>query len=114
DSATFTVITPLSKTTVGGVDTVVEIYANYNATRHATLTVLAPVSFDKMVDRVIVREHAFMETMKKMHPLAETYIQNIHEDKEHNITPTSDQYFLGRLDMRERTEDVAFEQQKKS
>ena len=113
DSATFTVVTPLGARSVGGTDMVIEIYANYNVTRHATLTVLAPVSFDKMVDRVIVREHAFMEMMKKMHPLAETYIQNIREDKEHNVTPTSDQYFLGRLDMRERTEDVVFEKQKK-
>jgi hypothetical protein len=112
-SATFAVVTTLGAASVGGTDRVIEIYANYNVTRHATLTVLAPVSFDKMVDRVIVREHAFMEMMKKMHPLAETYIQNIREDKEHNVTPTSDQYFLGRLDMRERTEDAVFEKQKK-
>ncbi len=113
DSAVFTIITPLSKVAVGGADSIVGIYANYNATRHATLTVLAPVSFDKMVDRVIQREHTFVEFMTKMHPLAETYIQNIREDKEHNVEPTKDTYFLGRLDLTKRTEDAVFEKEKK-
>jgi hypothetical protein len=111
-SATFTIATPLSKNAVGGTDTTVTIYGNYYLTQHTSFTTLAPVSFDQMVDRVIQREHLFMESMKKMHPLAETYIQNIREDKEHNVTPTSDQYFLGRLDMSERTEDALFEKQK--
>jgi len=112
-SATFTIMAPLSKTAVGGSDAVVGVYGNYGVTKHAMFTILAPVSFDQMVDRVIQREHLFVETMKRMHPLAETYIQNIREDKEHNITPTSDTYFLGRLDVNERTEDTQFEKEQK-
>ena len=112
-TATFTIMTPLSKTAVGGSDAIVGIYGNYGVTKHAKFTILAPVSFDQMVDRVIQREHLFMETMKKLHPLAETYIQNIREDKEHNVTPTSDTYFLGRLDVNERTQDTQFEKEKK-
>ena len=112
-SATFTVATPLSKIAVGGSDTVVGVYGNYRVTKHARFTILAPVSFDQMVDRVIQREHLFVEEMKKLHPLAETYIQYIHEDKEHNVSPTKDTYFLGRLNFGEGTENRQFEKEKK-
>ena len=47
----------------------------------------AALSFDQTVDRVVEREHKFVETMKRMHPLAETYIQNLHEDSDHNVEP---------------------------
>ena len=40
------------------------------------------VSIDEVVDRVIDRERAFVLQMKHMHPLAETYIQNLKTDKE--------------------------------
>src|SRR5947208_5084745 len=50
--------------------------------------------------------------MKTMHPLAETYIQNLREDKDHNVEPTSDQYFIGRLDISAGPEDVLFEKQR--
>jgi hypothetical protein len=50
--------------------------------------------------------------MKSMHPLAETYIQNLHEDRDHKVEPTSDQYFLGRLDMSAGPDDVLFEKQR--
>lgn len=112
-SATFTIATPLSKIAIGGSDTVVSVYANYGVTKHTKFTILAPVSFDQMVDRVIQREHIYMETMKKLHPLAETYIQYIHEDKEHNVSPTKDTYFLGRLDFGDGTQDKQFENDKK-
>lgn len=111
-SATFPIVTPLSKLAVGGEDSVVEIYANYGVTRHTTLTVLAPVSFDRMVDRVIAREHSFVDNIKHLHPLAETYIQNMQEDKLHNVRPISDQYFFGRLDLSETTVDNTFEKDK--
>jgi Peptidase family M48 len=108
-SATFTVTTPVSKMVVGGADNLVSIYGNYGVTKHIDLTILAPVSFDRMVDRVIQREHAFIENVKRLHPLAETYIQNMQEDKEHNVVPTSDQYFLGRLDLSQTTAEQVFE-----
>ena len=111
-SATFTVTTLLSQKAIGGDDTVVSIYANYGMTKHADLTVLAPVSFDRMIDKVIAREHSFIDNVKQYHPLAETYIQNMQEDKEHNVRPVADTYFLGRLDLRESTNEDVFQKDK--
>ena len=108
-SATFTVTTILNHAAIGGDDTVVGIYANYGMTKHADLTVLAPVSFDRMIDKVVAREHSFIDNVKQFHPLAETYIQNMQEDKEHNVKPIADTYFLGRLDLRESTNEEVFQ-----
>jgi hypothetical protein len=107
--ATFTITTPLSRMAVGGEDTAIGIYGHYEVTKHANFTILAPVGFDNMVDRVIQREHLFVETVKRMHPLVETYIQNIREDKEHNVQPIADTYFLGRADFANTVEEALFE-----
>ena len=107
--ATFTIRTPLSRMAVGGEDTVIGIYGHYEVTKHAYFTILAPVGFDNIVDRVIQREHLFVETMKRMHPLIETYIQNIREDKEHNVQPIADTYFLGRADFANTANEALFE-----
>jgi len=111
-SAAFPVTTPVSKMLVGGADNLVSIYGNYGVTKHVDLAILAPVSFDRMVDRVIQREHAFVDNIKRLHPLAETYIQNMQEDKQHNVIPTSDRYFLGRLDLSQTTSEQVFEKDK--
>src|SRR5579864_9248935 len=110
-SAGFTISTPISKAAVGGSDSVVTIYGNYGVTRRASFTILAPVSFDEMVDRVVEREHAFVNNMKRMHPLIETYIQNLHEDKNHNVAPLSDRYFLGRFEFGKGVGDQLFEKE---
>src|ERR1022692_2370745 len=69
----------------------------------------AATSFDQVVDRAIEREHFFMAQMKQLHPLVETYIQNLKEDKDIDApVPVSDVYFLGRLDMSDGTDDRAF------
>jgi hypothetical protein len=107
--ATFTITTPLSRMAIGGEDTAIGIYGHYEVTKHAKFTILAPVAFDSMVDRVVQREHLFVETMKRMHPLVETYIQNVREDKEHNVQPIADTYFLGRADFTNTTEEALFE-----
>ena len=66
-------------------------------------------SFDQVVDRAIEREHFFMAQMKQLHPLVETYLQNLKEDKDLGApVPVSDVYFLGRLDMSEGTDDRTF------
>src|ERR1700678_3900455 len=70
------------------------------------------LSFDQPVDRVVERERGFVVTMKRMHPLAETYIQNLHEDSDHNVEPASDQYFLGRLDLNGGIRDAQFQRQR--
>jgi hypothetical protein len=76
------------------------------ATQQATA---AATSFDQVVDRAIEREHFFMAQMKQLHPLVETYIQNLKEDKDLGApVPHSDVYFLGRLDMTEGTDDRTF------
>jgi hypothetical protein len=110
-SATFTVTAAPGQTAIGA-DTVVSIYANYGTTKHADLTVVAPVSFDRMIDKVVAREHAFIENAKQYHPLAETYIQNMQEDKEHNVRPVADTYFLGRLELQESTSEDLFQKDK--
>jgi hypothetical protein len=57
----------------------------------------AASSFDQVIDRAVEREHFFMAQMKQLHPLVETYLQNLKEDKELDApVPTSDVYFLGR------------------
>jgi Peptidase family M48 len=81
------------------------------STRDATVqqASAAAASFDQVIDRSIEREHFFMAQMKQLHPLVETYLQNLKEDKELGApAPTSDVYFLGRLDMSEGTDDRTF------
>ena len=56
--------------------------------------------FDQVIDRAIEREHFFIAQMKQLHPLVETYLQNLRTDKDLDVpVPASDVYFLGRLDM---------------
>ena len=74
----------------------------------ATNTAIAPSSFDQVIDRIVEREHFFVAQMRHMHPLAETYIQNMKADKELGAVPVGDHYFLGRLDMSNGTDDRAF------
>ena len=69
----------------------------------------AASSFDQVVDRAVEREHFFMAQMKQLHPLVETYIQNLKEDKDLGApAPASDVYFLGRLDLSDGADDRAF------
>jgi Zn-dependent protease with chaperone function len=68
----------------------------------------APTSFDQVIDRITEREHFFVAQMRHMHPLIETYIQNMKSDKELGAVPVADHYFLGRLDMSNGTDDRVF------
>src|ERR1700758_1015488 len=62
-----------------------------------------------VIDRVVQREHFFMAQMRHMHPLVETYLQDLKNDPTGNTTyPVKDRYFLGRLDMSDGPEDVSF------
>ena len=91
--------------------TAVTIYGNYGVTKSESLAVMPRVSIDEVVNRVIERERTFVGEMKHRHPLAETYIQNLKTDKDSIVVPTSDQYFLGRLDLSNGVEDQLFEKQ---
>src|SRR5207248_1075386 len=68
----------------------------------------AAASFSDALDRIVEREHAFVAHMRHVHPLAETYIQNMKNDKELGEVPVSDHYFLGRLDLSNGTADDSF------
>src|ERR1700692_1338195 len=75
----------------------------------AEKSIAAANGFDQVIDAAVEREHFFMAQMKQLHPLVETYLQNLREDKDLNApVPVSDVYFLGRLDMSEGTDDLAF------
>ena len=67
------------------------------------------MSFDKVLDLVVDRETRFVEQMQKMHPLVETYVQNMKADPDLNSVPESDEYFLGRFDLTDgTTKDISF------
>jgi hypothetical protein len=65
-------------------------------------------TLNDVLDRVVQREHFFMAQMRHLHPMVETYLQDLKPDSNGNTTPVNDQYFLGRLDMSEGPEDVSF------
>jgi hypothetical protein len=71
---------------------------------------LPPVAMtlNDVVDRVVQREHLFMAQMRHMHPMVETYLQNLKSDQAGNPVPVKDQYFLGRLDLSDGSEDISF------
>jgi hypothetical protein len=68
----------------------------------------ATTSLNDVIDRVVQREHYFMAQMKHMHPLLETYLQNLKNDSAGNPIPVKDEYYLGRLDLSEGTDDISF------
>jgi hypothetical protein len=68
-------------------------------------------NLNEVIDRVVQREHLFLAEMRHLHPMVETYLQNLKPDKSEgggNFTADGDQYYLGRLDMSEGPEDVSF------
>jgi hypothetical protein len=67
-----------------------------------------PASFDQVLDKIAEREHFFTAQMRHLHPLVETYIQNLKSDRELGMVPVNDQYFLGRIDLSNGTEDRSF------
>jgi len=66
------------------------------------------LTLNDVMDRVVEREHYFMAQMRHLHPMVETYLQDLKNDKDGNAFPVNDQYFLGRLDMSDGPEDVSF------
>lgn len=75
------------------------IYANYGETKSGVIPIPAPVDYEMIIEKVIANEHNFVATMKNVHPLIETYVQNLHENKAHEVGPTSDVYFLERMNL---------------
>src|SRR5579863_6271643 len=73
--------------------------------------VSAPDSFEEVIDRVVDREHQLQAQLHNLHPMIETYLQNLKPDATGNGSPVNDQYFLGRLDMTEGPGDISFADQ---
>jgi hypothetical protein len=81
--------------------------ANHEAAVPASTPATSPATtFDQVMDRAIEREHFFLAQMRQMHPLVETYLQNLKDDKDLGApVPASDVYFLGRLDLNDKGAD---------
>jgi Peptidase family M48 len=71
-------------------------------------TAASALTLNDVMDRVVQREHYFMAQMRHLHPMVETYLQDLKSDSNGNTTPVSDQYFLGRLDMSQGPADISF------
>lgn len=70
---------------------------------------IPPATFNDVVDRIVQREHYFLGQMRHLHPMVETYLQDLKTDRTgNNDFPVNDKYFLGRLDMSEGPEDTSF------
>jgi hypothetical protein len=62
---------------------------------------------DRVIDRIIAREHFMVENLRHFRPMMETYLQEQRPDKELGSVPEKDQYFLGRLDFSRGVSDEA-------
>ena len=82
--------------------------ASVDPAQSATSLPPAALTLNDVLDHVVQREHLFMAQMRHMHPLVETYLQDLKNDQAGNPIPVKDQYFLGRLDMSDGPEDVSF------
>src|SRR5581483_3574012 len=65
-------------------------------------------TLNDVMDRVLQREHYFVAQMRHMHPMVETYLQDLKNDADEHAEPVKDQYFLGRLDMTDGPDDISF------
>jgi len=61
----------------------------------------AASSMDDVLNRVIAKEQELIATLGNYTPMVETYIQNVRPDDNLGAVPTSDKYFLGKLDLKE-------------
>ncbi len=58
------------------------------------------VGFAGVVDKIIEQEKQLRSSMCYFHPVAETYLQKVKPDRDLGTVPVSDQYFLGKVDLR--------------
>ena len=57
----------------------------------------AAVTLNDVLDRVVQREHLFMAQMRHMHPLVETYLQDLKNDSDGNHSPSRTNIFWAAL-----------------
>ena len=65
-------------------------------------------AFDRVIDKVLVREAENTKALRKFSPLVETYLQYMRPDKELGQVPYSDQYFLTRVSFGRTLQDTSF------
>jgi hypothetical protein len=82
--------------------------ATSSAAQDSAASQSSAASLGDVIDRVVQREHFFLAQMRHMHPMVETYIQDLKTDSSGNPQPVKDHYFLGRLDMTDGPEDTSF------
>jgi hypothetical protein len=71
-----------------------------NNAKATTATPSAPPSaMDQAIDKAIMEEQNLVNELKNYTPMVETYIQDMTNDKTLGAVPTSDRYFLGKLDL---------------
>lgn len=57
------------------------------------------LTVNQAIDRIIAREHDENATIRRYHPIVETYIQDMKPDKDMGAVPVHDHYFLGQADL---------------
>jgi hypothetical protein len=90
-----------------------QVAAKDESAQNGGLSAPAAASFNDVMDRAIQKEHLFLAQMRHMHPLIETYLQDLKSNTDRNVAdakamPVKDQYFLGRLNMSDGPEDTSF------
>jgi hypothetical protein len=54
---------------------------------------------NQIIDKIVARENAEINTIRQYSPLVETYIQNLRNDKANGYEPAGDSYFMGRAEL---------------
>lgn len=67
-----------------------------------------PASIDEVVDRAIAQESRLLTVLRGLHPIAETYIQNMMKDTDFGAVPKTDHYFLGKIDLSKGVDTTSF------
>src|SRR5215469_5044692 len=56
-------------------------------------------TLDQVEDKILLQEHAEMESLQQYSPLVETYIQYLRPDKNLGTVPDGDKYSLGHAEL---------------
>jgi len=59
-------------------------------------------------DRIMARENALAQTLRKYRPRVETYLQEVRPDPDWGVVPDNDRYFLGQLEFDKGVEARSF------
>ncbi len=77
-------------------------------TQADTTTPANGTSISQIIDRIVGKEAVMATRMRGMHPVVETYLQNLDKDNELAFRPVGDTYFLGKLDFKAEDKEHSF------